>query len=120
MGSYASAVGKRSFAEQIPQMLYSGMKVPMLIVVTLVVSIPSFYVINTLLGLRGRFSGILTVDHFRSGRLDDHSCFADARDGFRVLVVVGLRGQLFSRCAVQCGYVRSSKHLGSVTIAKIL
>ncbi len=55
MGSYASAVGKRSFAEQIPQMFYSGMKVPMLIVVTLVVSIPSFYVINTLLGLRDDF-----------------------------------------------------------------
>ena len=52
MGSYASTVGKRALVEQIPQMCYSGIKVPLLIAVTLVVSIPSFYVINTLLGLR--------------------------------------------------------------------
>jgi hypothetical protein len=52
MGSFAWMVGLRTFGEQIPQMIYSGIKVPLLIVVTLMISIPSFFVINTLLGLR--------------------------------------------------------------------
>ncbi len=55
MGSYAWMVGHRTMGEQIPQMIYSGIKVPLLIAVTLIISIPSFFVINTLLGLRADF-----------------------------------------------------------------
>ena len=47
------------------QALYSGLKVPMLLGVTTLICLPSFYVINTLLGLRADFShamrGILTA-----------------------------------------------------------
>ena len=52
MGAYAWVAGERMLLEQIPQMLYSGIKVPLLIAVTVLISLPSFFVINTLLGLR--------------------------------------------------------------------
>jgi hypothetical protein len=55
MGAYAFVVGQRSFAEQIPQLIYSGIKVPLLILLTVAISLPSFFVINTLLGLRDEF-----------------------------------------------------------------
>ncbi len=55
MGSYAYVVGKRSFVEQLPQLIYSGFKVPLLIAMTVAISIPSFFVINTLLALRDDF-----------------------------------------------------------------
>lgn len=55
MGSYAFVAGERSLLQQVPQMLYSGIKVPLLIVFTVAVSLPSFFVINTLLGLRADF-----------------------------------------------------------------
>lgn len=55
MGSYAMVVGKRTFIQQVPQMLYSGLKVPLLILITVAVALPSFFVINTLLGLRDDF-----------------------------------------------------------------
>jgi len=55
MGSYNWVVGNRSFVDQIPQMVYSAVKVPLLITVTLAVAIPSFFVINTLMGLRDDF-----------------------------------------------------------------
>jgi hypothetical protein len=38
------------------QMLYSALKVPMLLVVTFALSLPSYFVINTLLGLREDFA----------------------------------------------------------------
>ena len=55
MGSYNWVISNRSFAEQIPQMLYSAIKVPLLLTVTLLVAIPSFFVVNTLMGLRDDF-----------------------------------------------------------------
>lgn len=55
MGSYAFVVGDRDMIRQIPQMVYSGSKVPLLIAVTVLVSLPSFFVINTLMGLRNDF-----------------------------------------------------------------
>ena len=55
MGSYAYVVGERNLIQQIPQMLCSGIKVPLLIAITVLVSLPSFFVINTLLGLRSDF-----------------------------------------------------------------
>lgn len=56
MGSYAFVAGDRSFVQQIPQMLYSGIKMPILILFTVLVALPSFFVINTLLGLRDDFA----------------------------------------------------------------
>lgn len=55
MGSYAFVSGDRVFFQQIPQMFYSGIKMPLLIVFTVLVALPSFFVINTLMGLRQDF-----------------------------------------------------------------
>ncbi len=55
MGSYAYVSGEREFAAQIPQLIYSAIKVPLLLCFTLAISLPSFFVINTLLGLRDDF-----------------------------------------------------------------
>ena len=55
MGSYAWVAGERTLLEQIPQMVYSGIKVPLLIAATVMISLPSFFVLNTLLGLRDDF-----------------------------------------------------------------
>lgn len=54
-GSCAFVSGDREFLQQIPQMLYAGIKVPVLIVFTVLVALPSFFVINTLVGLREDF-----------------------------------------------------------------
>jgi uncharacterized membrane protein len=55
MGSYAAVALERSWGQQWLQSLYSGVKVPLLLAATLVISLPSFFVINTLLGLRDDF-----------------------------------------------------------------
>ena len=52
MGSYAWATGQYHWREGIVQVFYSGVKVPLLLFATLLVSLPSFYVFNSLLGLR--------------------------------------------------------------------
>jgi hypothetical protein len=59
MGGYAFIVGERTFVAQLPQMIYSGAKVPLLIGLTVAISLPSFFVINTLLGLRDDFGEAL-------------------------------------------------------------
>lgn len=41
------------------QLLYSGIKVPMLLVVTFLVALPSFWVLNRLVGLSGDFPSVL-------------------------------------------------------------
>ncbi|MEX0885895.1 MAG: hypothetical protein WD009_05600 [Phycisphaeraceae bacterium] len=51
MGSYGGFIGEL----RLLQMLYSGMKVPLLLLVSFTLSLPSFFVINTLLGLRSDF-----------------------------------------------------------------
>ena len=38
------------------QIVYSGLKVPMMLTLTFVISLPSFFVLNTLFGLRGDFA----------------------------------------------------------------
>lgn len=55
MGSYAWLVGGREFSYGIWQVLYSGCKVPLLLFATFLVSLPSFYVLNALLGLSADF-----------------------------------------------------------------
>jgi len=59
MGGYAFVVGERTLVAQLPQMFYSGVKVPLLIAMTVAISLPSFFVINTLLGLRDDFREVL-------------------------------------------------------------
>ena len=51
MGSFGGIFGERAL-----QVLYSALKVPMLLLVTFLISLPSFFVINTLMGLRQDFA----------------------------------------------------------------
>ena len=55
MGSYAWVDGHRSFSQQTLQMLYSGLKLPLLITTTVAFSFPSFFVLNSLFCLREDF-----------------------------------------------------------------
>jgi MFS family permease len=55
MGSYAAVALQRHWNEQALQMVFSGVKVPLLLLATLLVALPSFFVINTLIGLRQDF-----------------------------------------------------------------
>lgn len=55
MGSYSWLVGSRSLVAGSTQMLYSGLKVPILLLTTFLISVPTFYVLNSLLGLRDDF-----------------------------------------------------------------
>ncbi len=50
MGSFGGVFGERFF-----QVLYSAVKVPLLLAATFAISLPSFFVINTLMGLREDF-----------------------------------------------------------------
>jgi len=61
MGSYAWLDGHREFHQQILQMIYSGLKVPLLLGVTVTVSLPSIFVINSLTGLRDDFRASLSA-----------------------------------------------------------
>jgi hypothetical protein len=54
MGTYGGLEGDRPW-----QLVYSAIKVPFLIMTTFVLSVPSFYVMNTLLGLREDFPRVL-------------------------------------------------------------
>ena len=56
MGSYGWLAGHRSLMEQLPQVIYSALKMPLLILVTLAICIPSFFVFNSVAGLRNDFS----------------------------------------------------------------
>ncbi|MCD6393095.1 MAG: hypothetical protein J7M40_06265 [Planctomycetes bacterium] len=51
MGSFAGVFGERFL-----QVVYSAVKVPFLLTATFALSLPSFFVINTLLGLRSDFT----------------------------------------------------------------
>ena len=51
MGSFGGIFGERAL-----QVLYSALKVPILLLVTFLISLPSFFVINTLFGLRQDFT----------------------------------------------------------------
>ena len=51
MGSYGGVIGRGAV-----QALYSAVKVPLLLLATFLLSLPSFFVINTLMGLRDDFA----------------------------------------------------------------
>jgi hypothetical protein len=54
MGTFGGVRGERAL-----QLLYSGTKVPLLLLVTFGLSLPSFFVLNTLLGVRNDFAEAL-------------------------------------------------------------
>ena len=54
MGSFGGVAGRRAL-----QPLYSGVKVPLLLLVTFALSLPSFFVLNTILGVRADFGHVL-------------------------------------------------------------
>jgi hypothetical protein len=54
MGCFGGVSGDRVW-----QVVYSAVKVPMLLLVTFAVSLPSFFVLNTLLGVRADFGDVL-------------------------------------------------------------
>lgn len=54
MGTYGGLAGDRAL-----QLLYSAIKVPFLIMTTFLLSVPSFFVVNSLLGLRGDFARVV-------------------------------------------------------------
>ncbi len=54
MGTHGGLAGERGW-----QLVYSAVKVPFLIVVTFALSLPSFYVVNTLMGLWADFGRVL-------------------------------------------------------------
>src|SRR5262245_15836012 len=56
MGTFGGFSGDRPW-----QVLFSGLKVPLLLLVTFALSIPSFFVLNTLFGLRGDFPDVLAA-----------------------------------------------------------
>ena len=55
MGCYAAVADQRAWSEQWLQMVFSATKVPLLILATLLVALPSFFILNTLVGLRNQF-----------------------------------------------------------------
>jgi hypothetical protein len=56
MGTYGGVAGDRSL-----QVVYSAAKVPLLLMVTFFLSLPSFFVLNTLLGLREDFPRVVAA-----------------------------------------------------------
>jgi hypothetical protein len=54
MGAFGGVEGRRAL-----QLLYSGLKVPLLLVVTFALSLPSFFVLNSVLGVRQDFPFVL-------------------------------------------------------------
>ncbi len=54
MGSFGGIAGERVW-----QMVYSAIKVPLLLLVTFALSLPSLFIFNTLLGLRSDFAAAL-------------------------------------------------------------
>lgn len=54
MGTYGGLA-----ADRVLQLVYSAVKVPFLIMTTFALSVPSFYVVNALLGLRGDFPRVI-------------------------------------------------------------
>ena len=56
MGSYSQDGGVRPL-----QMVYSGLKVPLMLTASFALSLPTFFVVNTLLGLRGDFPRVVAA-----------------------------------------------------------
>ena len=61
MGTFAMTAGYHSFAQQWPQMLCSAVKVPCLLFLAMLIGLPSFFVFNTLAGLREDFPQVMSA-----------------------------------------------------------
>ena len=59
MGTYAWVAGERGLDIQWLQMFYSAIKVPLLLSATVLIALPSFFVINTIFGLRKDFATVV-------------------------------------------------------------
>ena len=55
MGGFAWVAGYKSLATHWPQMVYSALKMPILLLVTVAIALPAFFVFNSLAGLRDDF-----------------------------------------------------------------
>ncbi|MGF1632214.1 MAG: hypothetical protein ACFCVE_00030 [Phycisphaerae bacterium] len=78
MGTFAGFTGERFW-----QLVYSGLKVPMLLGVTFVIALPSFFVLNTLLGVRSDFGRVL------AGLIETQAATALLLVSFAPLTAVG-------------------------------
>lgn len=56
MGSYAGFSGRHSRDDLLLQMIFSALKAPLLLAATCLVSLPSFFILNTLCGVRDDFA----------------------------------------------------------------
>ncbi|MEZ6196126.1 MAG: hypothetical protein R3F20_10445 [Planctomycetota bacterium] len=59
LGGFGYGLAMGSFGARPLQMLYSGVKVPLLLGVSTIICVPSFYVLNSVMGLRDDFSAAL-------------------------------------------------------------
>ena len=120
MGAYAYIVGQRTLWEQLPQMFYSSIKVPLLIGVTMMVALPSFFILNTLLGLRDDFLGRTSSPHFGSGWTDDYSRLVSPLHLVQLCFPVVGGGELRTGGAIQCRHVWRGKYIGSTAPGCVL
>jgi len=110
---YGAAMG--SFSLRWLQPLYSGLKVPLLLIVSTLVCLPSFFVINTVLGLRDDFGaacrGVLAAQTTVAVALAGMApliLFAYASmDHYRAAIV--LNGMVFG-VATAAGQITLNKH----------
>jgi len=58
-GAFAYGIVMGAFALRPLQMLYSGLKAPLLLTVSSLICLPNFFVVNTLLGLRDDFAVVM-------------------------------------------------------------
>ena len=113
MGSFRAIASQPQWARQ---MLYSAVKVPLLLSASFVISLPSFFVLNSLLGLAARFCAGRAGAGRGAGRAGDHSGVARAVDVGMVCVIERVqRG-----AAVQRGDVRRGQFKCAVVGARLL
>src|SRR5262249_11469888 len=60
---YGAALGSFGgiWGDRFAQIIISGVKVPLLLLATFAISVPSFFVLNTLLGVRADFAAVLRI-----------------------------------------------------------
>ena len=97
LGSYGGASGPRAW-----QVVYSAAKVPLLLIVTFALSLPSFFVVNTLLGFRARFGDSLRA------LVSAQACLTIVLASFAPVTLLWYASWAGYRRgpAVQCGLVR--------------
>src|SRR4051794_13373358 len=61
--TYGAALGSFGgiWGDRLGQIVISGLKVPLLLLATFAISVPSFFVLNTLLGVRSDFAAVVRI-----------------------------------------------------------